>query len=779
MAVRLRDWEIPYVWGTAIEITNNHVINLLLREANNLIHLNENNEIYVDLQLDDWIQPDDDFPVWVTTGKILEEDWWQQSWLILNWKTTSGDYARLIYANDWSLYVDLWDWVWIEILWAWWVKVKWGDIGGYLRNQTDLAQALDEKVNLGDNNIYDGTIVRLNECIETPWWLVGSGKWIELNPNGTVLVHEATTTWYKEAILNNWSLELLSNTALGWDKTATIDHEKIVADDWVNNKIYYFLGEHRIATLDDIQPWTRITIDKNPSTWVLTINADVSGVMTYKWNVTDQSQLPTTGQQVWDCWYSEADHTMFAWDWTQWNDIGGTGIDLTNYFNLNVNTSDDITEWSIHLFCTSIEKNYWNNKQETLIAWDNITINNNVISARSNTYTGWSNISIDQNNAINNDAPFEPENAGTMWQFLQKSNTGYKWINAPFVTSVNWQTWPVSVSEFLPENAWVTWDFLQKTNDWYKWITAVLNYRAGTGININNGLISNTLPFDPENAGTTGQVLKKTASGYQWANESWWWGGWGWGGTYTAWDWISIINRVITNTKPFEPSQQWNPWDILVMTQNWYEWGDLPSGENNVKFWTINTENQTAQEHLTYKEIVDWVNADDNNWAILNDVGKNDVFIFHHVEYDGNTPEPVFFGKKRNSEKVWVNWIVDWPRGQFTKAWEWKLTLYQMLNPQNWYMAVVVENPDSATKTNYISAFWAQYEWPFIPLDPSEPATKEYVDRVAAGSVQVPAITNNTTGTTSSVAQVWAWSKTELNNLSTRSANCLYFSFDS
>ena len=117
MAVRIKEWDKPYTAGVGIEITDNKVINVLLRELNNLIMVNWDNELYVDLQLDDGIEPTDDFPVGVTTGKILQADWWQQSGIILNWKTTSGDYVRLIYANDGKLYYDPWTWVWREIWW--------------------------------------------------------------------------------------------------------------------------------------------------------------------------------------------------------------------------------------------------------------------------------------------------------------------------------------------------------------------------------------------------------------------------------------------------------------------------------------------------------------------------------------------------------------------------------------------------------------------------------------------------------------------------------------
>ena len=77
--------------------------------------MNENRELYVDLQLMDNILPTSDFPVGVTTGKILQANGWQQSWLILNRKTTSGDYCRWIYANDGKLYYDPWTWVWNQV----------------------------------------------------------------------------------------------------------------------------------------------------------------------------------------------------------------------------------------------------------------------------------------------------------------------------------------------------------------------------------------------------------------------------------------------------------------------------------------------------------------------------------------------------------------------------------------------------------------------------------------------------------------------------------------
>ena len=105
MAVKITEWERTVSWGTAIEVTANKVINLLLRSEDNLIKLDEN-EIYVDLQLESWIQPSDTFPVGVTTGRVIQNDWWVATGTLLVFKTTSWDYVTWIYWDDGKLYID-------------------------------------------------------------------------------------------------------------------------------------------------------------------------------------------------------------------------------------------------------------------------------------------------------------------------------------------------------------------------------------------------------------------------------------------------------------------------------------------------------------------------------------------------------------------------------------------------------------------------------------------------------------------------------------------------
>lgn len=726
MVVRIKDWMIPYTGGIGIEITNNHVINVLLRAMNNLIHVNENRELYVDLQLDDWIQPDDDFPVGVTTWEILQEDWWQQSGTILNWKTTSWDYVRFIYANDEKLYYDPWTWEWIEIMSS-------SSIWPILDNINTKTFWIDDNQDLEDaQSAYD--------------WL-DDDKMPLLSYDDSLFILTKITD-------NQWSTDIefrdLDISLENWESTSTSKGRKIVLT-VVNDEVTAItIGEYQVspnvlatdvnyntpytplynwspttkkyvddglATKQDIlTPWTRITIQDN------VISADISGVFIYKWNVPDSSQLPSSWQTVGDCWYDETDHTLWAWDWTQWKDIGWTWIDLSNYFNLNINDSDDITEGSVHLFCTSIEKNYWNNKQDTLIAWDHIHINWNVISA--DWYTEWYGIDINSNNVVSNTKPFDPENEWILSQWLKKTSTWYRWSN---------------INEFTPSNQWTAWQVIKKTPNGYEWSDETAgSYLAGHWININDRTIVNTLPFEPSNTGTVGQVLKRNSSWYHWADESGWWWGWGWN---------------------FEPDNVWSEWQVL--TREWwgYRWMnvELPSGENNVKFWTINT-NTINTDSALQEEIFDWVSQDANNWAILNDTYTNDVFIYNNLATVWQYQSAVFFGKKRISHKVTQPWQTWW---DYTVAYENRLTI---ATNGSTYNTIVDENPDDSTHTNYISAMTQGiYTKAFRPTEDYQPATKKYVDSVATWSVSLPVITQNSTGTTYTVSQEWVGTQAQYN----------------
>lgn len=108
MVVRDVEWKKPYTWGMAITVdSETKVISLNLRDENNLIIYDEwDDEIYVDLQLPDWIEPTDAFPVWITTGRVLVADWRSVLGTLICAKTTSWDNIKLLYADNWQLFID-------------------------------------------------------------------------------------------------------------------------------------------------------------------------------------------------------------------------------------------------------------------------------------------------------------------------------------------------------------------------------------------------------------------------------------------------------------------------------------------------------------------------------------------------------------------------------------------------------------------------------------------------------------------------------------------------
>ncbi len=107
MTVRAVEWKLPYTWWKAITVDENKVISLNLRDENNLIIYDQgDDEIYVDLQLPDWIRPNYALPVWITTGRVLVADDWDVTWTIIVAKTTSWDVIKLLYGDDWTLWMD-------------------------------------------------------------------------------------------------------------------------------------------------------------------------------------------------------------------------------------------------------------------------------------------------------------------------------------------------------------------------------------------------------------------------------------------------------------------------------------------------------------------------------------------------------------------------------------------------------------------------------------------------------------------------------------------------
>lgn len=112
MTVRLYEWDKNETGWAWIEITPNKVVNLILRNLNNLIKINDNNEVYVDLQLDDNLQSSSTIPVGVNVWRVLQANGFPVTGTLITAKTTSWDEVKVLYWDDGKIRVDNGTWEW-------------------------------------------------------------------------------------------------------------------------------------------------------------------------------------------------------------------------------------------------------------------------------------------------------------------------------------------------------------------------------------------------------------------------------------------------------------------------------------------------------------------------------------------------------------------------------------------------------------------------------------------------------------------------------------------
>ena len=209
MTVRALELKQPYTWGKAIEIDENKVISLRLRDENNLIIWDEwDNEIYVDLQLPDELQPTDAFPVWITTGRVIVDNWWDEAWTIICAKTTSGDNIKLLYADSGNLYIDNGTWTFKQI----YLKADVDTLLLALRSYIDEQLAKKQNWVASDTappnpsewdlwydtvndqlQVYDGTQWT---SIGTGWWGTENTKTFYLQSNQDLTTAQEIYDWY-------------------------------------------------------------------------------------------------------------------------------------------------------------------------------------------------------------------------------------------------------------------------------------------------------------------------------------------------------------------------------------------------------------------------------------------------------------------------------------------------------------------------------------------------------------------------------------------------------
>lgn len=368
MATRLKDWQKPFIPWDGIQIDENNVISVLLRATNNLIHVNGDGELYTDLQLEDGILPTDDFPVGVTTGKILQEDWWPQNGIILNWKTTSGDYNRLIYANDWKLYLDPGTWIWNEIGGSGWGWTECNTKTFFISWPTDITTAqaiLDWQRSWKNALIWYGGEIYLFE-----WYNVGTGTPAEWQAFNSTIRHWVGQ-WYSETVAN--IIKINYDTTTGVVSSVAFDEAKITNAS-IDPTTQY--NQAFMPTLP-YQPASKAYVDQT-----------VSWVYIYKWSVNTYSDLANIqNPEVWDV-YNVIDSWMnYSWTGTDWDALWWTinytawdGIGINNWVISNTKPGATVSatapsnpsEWDLWYDTTNdVLKSYnWTSWVECWEAWN-------------------------------------------------------------------------------------------------------------------------------------------------------------------------------------------------------------------------------------------------------------------------------------------------------------------------------------------------------------------------------------------------------------------------
>lgn len=238
MATRLVEWKKPYTWWKAIEITKDKVINLKLRDENNLIIYDDwDNEIYVDLQLPNEVEPTDAFPVWVNVGRVIVDNGWDKTWTLISAKTTSGDNIKLLYADDWTLWIDNWTWTFKQILFKW-------DIDDIVATLTEYIDSHDTVVSDTAPSDpyewqlwYDTTNDTLKVYNGSTWVSTGSGWWGDVQVS--TQANNIFTPWMKI-----W----------GWTQS---DFNNLTPD---SNTAYLLLADQPTPPSPWRQPWVNTVL---------------------------------------------------------------------------------------------------------------------------------------------------------------------------------------------------------------------------------------------------------------------------------------------------------------------------------------------------------------------------------------------------------------------------------------------------------------------------------------------------------------------------------------
>ena len=465
MATRVVEWKKPYTWWKAISIDENKVISLNLRDENNLIIYDEwDDEIYVDLQLDDEITPTDAFPIWVNTGRVIVDNWWDKAWTIISAVTTSGDNIKILYADEWTLWMDNWTWTFKQIyfkadvdaiaqaIWdyiyancntkSFWRGAAWQDVYDRISSGNNYALVNKEQNGNGTNEIFMfwPTNVTTGEVSSFPahlsqqsvWWLfyeetnvlkfdvtdwVASNIWASgtvIHNNGMLIIKDDSapsdaiewTTWYDTT---NDELKVWNWTAwqsVGWSDIVYATQAEYnallpwAASDWKHYFIYSTSGWWGWQPWVDTIAYFPFSEDFNDKVWSRTLTVNQCTISWWYANVSGTNSYMRLSSTIWG-----TDITINCW-YYYW----GTSPYNTLFCYLNWGKHHALIPsaieywpvWQIWFYNDSISPWwFWGNIEMTTGNWYNIVITKSWTNEKI--YVNWVS-AIDSNNSFDNNS---------------------------------------------------------------------------------------------------------------------------------------------------------------------------------------------------------------------------------------------------------------------------------------------------------------------------------------------------------------------------------------
>ena len=398
MPVRLVEWQLPYTWWEGISIDENKVISLNLRDENNLIIYDSgDDEIYVDLQLPAWIKPNYAFPVGITTGRVLVADDWDVTGTIIVAKTTSWDVIKLLYGDDWTLWMDNGTWLYKQIYFKWDVDV----IIQSIQTQIDALSGLGKFLSLWNGETWLPISFPLSTPYEYHTW-----DWFMINvvdnttnyrPDWTEFDGTASTTVETSAIeigdvyIYDGTAFLLQKNWWGWGSAVLFS--QVLWDPYSNTNLASALNDKQ----DELIAGTNINIDSSTNTISATDTTYSAGAwLSLTWTTFSNTarfspDSAGTQWQVLTKWASGYDWaTVSGWDvvWpassTDWHLAvfdWATGKIIKDWWAIptapvsSVNSqtwavvldADDISDsTTTNKFVTATDKTTWSGKQDAL-----------------------------------------------------------------------------------------------------------------------------------------------------------------------------------------------------------------------------------------------------------------------------------------------------------------------------------------------------------------------------------------------------------------------------